>query len=72
VTCGGQTIAVPAADELRHLIRLRTVADLAAFGTPARDIAMLIGCSSRQVSYLRKEAESYGLLPGARSGTSAG
>lgn len=51
------------AEEFHRLQRVRRVAGLLRAGTPPRDVAMLVGVSTKQVARYRGEAEEMGLIP---------
>lgn len=62
---GREQLDLPDGDEFARLRRVRRVAGLLRHGTPPRDVAMLIGISTKQVGRYRAEAEELGLLPAA-------
>lgn len=51
------------AEEFHRLRRVRRVAGLLRAGTPPREVAMLVGMTTRQVGNCRVEAETMGLMP---------
>lgn len=58
-----EQLELPDGDEFARLRRVRRVAGLLRHSTPPRDVAMLIGISTKQVARYRAEAEQLGLLP---------
>lgn len=61
---GGTTLAnLPDNEEFYRLRRVRQVAGLLRAGVGARDVADLVGVSTKQVGRYRAEAETIGLLP---------
>lgn len=60
---GGETLNLPDNDEFSRLRRTRQVARLLRAGLNPRDVATLVGCSTRHVRRYRTEAEEIGLLP---------
>lgn len=59
---GREQLDLPDGDEFARLRRVRRVAGLLRHGAPPRDIAMLIGVSTKQVARYRAEAEQLGIL----------
>lgn len=58
-----EQIELSDADDFLRLQRVRRVAGLLRAGAPARDVAMLVGISTKQVGRCRAEAETMGLIP---------
>lgn len=62
-TFAREQLDLPDADDFTRLQRIRRVAGLLRAATPPRDIAMLVGLSTKQVCRYRTEAEQMGLIP---------
>ena len=62
-TFSREHIDVPEGDDFNRLQRVRRIAGLLRIGTSPRDVAMLVGISTRHVSNCRVEAEALGLIP---------
>lgn len=62
-TFGGRSIRLPDAAEFTHLQLVRRVAGLLRASASPRDVAMMLGIGTRQVSRYRAEAEALGILP---------
>lgn len=60
---GREQLDLADAEDFHHLRRVRRVAGLLRAGTGARDVADLVGVSTKQVGRYRAEAEAIGLLP---------
>ncbi|MCK9985677.1 MAG: hypothetical protein AzoDbin1_02149 [Azoarcus sp.] len=58
-----EQLDLPDAEDFHRLHRIRRVAGLLRAGTPPRDVAMLVGVSTKQVARYRGEAEEMGLIP---------
>ncbi|MCK0508466.1 hypothetical protein [Aromatoleum anaerobium] len=60
---GREQLDLAGAEDFHRLRRVRRVAGLLRAGTGARDVADLVGVSTKQVGRCRAEAEAIGLLP---------
>jgi len=60
---GGGSIRIPEAADFTDLQRVRQVSRLVRAGVSPREIAMMLGIGTRQVTRYRAEAEALGVLP---------
>lgn len=60
---GREQLDLPDGEDFHRLRRVRCVAGLLRGGAAQRDVAMMVGISTKQVGRYRAEAEGLGLLP---------
>ena len=60
---GREQLDLPDAEDFHRLRRVRCVAGLLRSGAAQRDVAMMVGISTKQVGRYRAEAEGLGLMP---------